>query len=194
MKRLKIELVLLLIIMLIVASCGSDAIPAPTEEPPNSQPGGSGDDPYPAPGQEKPSENMAPSTSGNPYPEPEEVKPAEPGPVDHEFSPVPGDEKLTRGNVFVDESQIILLESYPVQVKLQLEGNLPTPCHLLRAVITPPNDDNRVVLEVYSLVDPDLICAQVLEPFMVSIPLGNYTTGSFTVWVNDENVGMIEFP
>jgi hypothetical protein len=173
-----IELILILFITLILASCRSDAIPAPTEEPSTNQPGGSGDEPYPAPGQEKPSENTAPSTSGNPYPEPEDVKPAEPSdaviPMVHEFAPVSGDEKLTRGNVFIDESRIILLESYPVQVKLQLEGNLPTPCHLLRAVITPPSDDNRVGVEIYSLVDPDLICTQVLEPFTVNIPLGNH--------------------
>jgi hypothetical protein len=34
-------------------------------------------------------------------------------------------------------------------------------------------------------------CIQALEPFEVSIPLGSYTTGSFSVWLNGERVGEI---
>ena len=198
MKRFMIELVFILVILLIATSCGSEPLPAPAEESPKIQPGDPVEEPYPAPGQDTPVNDTITTSGIEPYPEPQDIKPAEPGVVvissDHEYAPAPGDDQLTRGNVFVDESGIIQLESYPVQVKLQLMGNLPTPCHQLRGVVLPPDDDNRVLVEVYSLSDPELMCTQVLEPFTASIPLGSYTEGSFTVWVNGREVGSIELP
>ncbi len=198
MKRFMIELVLILVVLLIAASCGSEPLPAPAEESPDIQPGDPVDEPYPGPDQDGPAEDTAMIPKVNPYPEPQDLTPAEPGvvviPMDHEYAPAPGDDQLTRGNVFIEESGIILLESYPVQVKLQLIGNLPTPCHQLRAVVSPPEDNNHIQVGVYSLSDPDLMCTQVLEPFIASIPLGRYTEGSLKFYVKVEVIGDIELP
>jgi hypothetical protein len=38
------------------------------------------------------------------------------------FSPKPGDEKLTRGNVFINEASLIIRESYPPQIPYPLAG------------------------------------------------------------------------
>lgn len=197
MKRYMVVLILTPIILLLTASCGGDTS-APQVEPTQPQSEEPGEEPYPAPDQDRPATDTTTTPRIDPYPEPQDLKPAEPGvvviPTDHEYAPAPGDDQLARGNVFVEESGIILLESYPVQVKLQLVGNLPTPCHKLRAAVSLPDDNNRIKVEIYSLSDPDLMCTQVLEPFTASIPLGSYTEGAFTVWVNGEGVGVIELP
>jgi hypothetical protein len=73
-------------------------------------------------------------------------------------------------------------------------GNLPTPCHKLRAIVSPPDDQKRIQVGVYALSDPGTMCTQVLEPFEISIPLGSFTEGVYTVWVNDESAGTFELP
>jgi hypothetical protein len=95
---------------------------------------------------------------------------------------------LIRGPVYLGETQIYILESYPMQVKLEVTGNLPTPCHHLRATVSKPDNQNRIHVEIYSLTDPDVICIQVLEPFEERLSLGSFTDGSYTVWINGEQV------
>ncbi len=43
---------------------------------------------------------------------------------------------------------------------LNLKGNLPTPCHALRVKVNPPNARNQIMIEIYSLSDPNKICAE----------------------------------
>jgi hypothetical protein len=110
-------------------------------------------------------------------------------PLIHPYVPQAGDALLTRDNVYLDEFNILILESYPVQFNLQLKGNLPTPCHQLRVSIADPDSKNRIYVDVYSVSDPNEICVQMLEPVDASIPLGSFPTGHYTVWVNGEQVG-----
>jgi hypothetical protein len=150
---------------------------------------------YPAPGQD---EIQGDSSETGEKPFPETLWPTKSNlvvvPFDHEFSPIPGDEKLLPGNVYIDSSEILLLESYPVQVKLHLTGNLPTPCHQFRSQVFLPDEDNYIHVVVYSLSDPGTMCTQVLEPFDVQIALGDYTEGDFKVWVNDEQLEEFHLP
>jgi len=110
----------------------------------------------------------------------------------HPYAPRAGDEKLMWGNVYIDSAQLLSLESYPLQFVLALAGSLPTPCNELRAVVNPPDEHNRIQVEVYSLVDPDQICIQMLKPFSVSISLGSFPTGHYTLWVNGEQAGELD--
>ena len=97
-----------------------------------------------------------------------------------------------RGGVYLDSLEIIQRESYPVQIALVLQGSLPTPCHELRTEVAQPDEQGRIVVDVYSLVDPDEVCIQVLQPFEETVELGSYTQGTFTVWVNGEMVGEVD--
>ena len=110
------------------------------------------------------------------------------------WAPQPGDAALNRGEVFLDGAEVILLESFPMQARLRLVGSRPTPCHALRVVVSPPDADNAIAVEVYTVVDPSQICTQVLEPFEETIPLGSFPTaehpsGTYTVLVNGELAG-----
>jgi len=201
MKRTYLVIIIVLWIALSLVACSGEAPPEPEDAQPQTEQESPVDEPYPAPN----SKPIEPSTEQEvePYPEPSEADSdqpqqepplAVPPPSDHEYAPVSGDEVLTRGNVYIDASEIILLESYPVQVELVLIGNLPTPCNQLRAITSPADDQNRIQVEVYSLIGQDVICTQVLEPFEAKIPLGSYTEGSFTVLVNGEAVGSFDLP
>ncbi|HLA08910.1 MAG TPA: hypothetical protein VJ022_15820, partial [Anaerolineales bacterium] len=104
-------------------------------------------------------------------------------------SPNPSDAKLERGNVFISKSGLLVRESFPVQIALVLSGELPTPCHQLRVNVDPPDNENKIHVEVYSVFDPNVTCIQVLKPFQESVPLGSFPTGHYTVWVNDAQGG-----
>lgn len=105
------------------------------------------------------------------------------------FSPRPGDEKLTRGSVFINETSLVIRESYPPQISLSIKGDLPTPCHQLRAAIAGPDQENKIMVDAYSVVDSTKACAQVLEPFEEYIDLGTFPSGHYSVWVNGELAG-----
>ena len=105
-----------------------------------------------------------------------------------DYAPRPASGRLMRGGAFLDSSDLLTLESYPLQFSLSLKGNLPTPCHHLRVTVSPPDADNKVVVDVYSVTDPNTVCIQVLEPFDVSIPLGSFPSGHYFLFVNGEEI------
>lgn len=107
------------------------------------------------------------------------------------FAPLPSDSKLMRGNAYVDlpTSEIIISESEPMTVTVILRGNLPDPCHQLRVVVNPADEQKNINLEVYSVTDPNNICVTMLAPFEARVELGAYLTGHYKVLVNGELLG-----
>lgn len=110
-------------------------------------------------------------------------------PMENPLSPKPGDSSLTRSKAFIQEASLLIRESYPPQISLNLKGELPTPCHQLRADIGEPTSDNQIYVDVYSVVNPDMMCTQVIKPFEENIDLGTFPTGHYTVFVNGELAG-----
>jgi hypothetical protein len=105
------------------------------------------------------------------------------------FMPQPGDAALTRSVAYIKEASLIIRESFPPQISLRLAGDLPTPCNQVRVEIGPPDPENKIKVDVYSVVDPDQVCVAVLESFEESIDLGTFPTGHYTVWVNGQLAG-----
>lgn len=105
------------------------------------------------------------------------------------FSPKFGDAGLSIGNAYLDSSELLILESYPIQVNLYISGNLPTPCSQLRVKVNDPDMEKRIYIEVYSVSDPDKMCVQVLQPFDTNISLGSFSPGHYKVYVNGELSG-----
>ena len=112
-----------------------------------------------------------------------------PRPINNAYLPQPGDSNFSRGNVFIEHSEVLVMESFPVQIALVLNGDLPTPCNQLRVVANPPDEGNRIQVEVYSVIDPAETCIQTLEPFEANIGFGSFPSGHYSVWVNGELVG-----
>lgn len=128
-------------------------------------------------------EPLPPISADNPVSSEPPVNPTRiPGPATDE------PEQL-RGPVFIDQAELLIRESFPVQVDLHLRGSLPTPCATLRWSVGEPDEQGRIEVEAYSSQDAALACIQVLQEFEESIPLGAFSTGSYTVWLNGEEVG-----
>lgn len=188
---MKIKRLGLFVLLITLAACAPQATPSPAPAQPS--PGSVG-----TPGAYPP-----PVVTQSVYPGPDDPvssggvspgSPVSPGPYPSPLEPIAGEDSMTRGEVFIDEMQILTMESFPPQFLLQISGSLPTPCHHLRADMSEPDAQNRIMVEVYSLTDPDTACIQVLEPFQQGINLGSLPQGSYTVLVNGEQVAEIEAP
>jgi hypothetical protein len=172
------------------------AAPAATEAP----------SPYPGPATGEPpnAATLPPDTAVAAYPAvtaPADAPPAAPPnpypgviEVPQPYAMQEADADLNRSEAFVDQMDLLTLESFPPQFVLSLTGTLPTPCHQLRIEIAPPDADNAVAVSVYSLVDSSRICTQVLEPFDVRLPLNGLPAGAYTITVNDAPAGEIVVP
>ena len=73
-----------------------------------------------------------------------------------------------------------------------VQGVLPNPCHQFTAKVSPPNANNEVHVDVYSLVDPNMMCTQVLVDFSETVELPALRSGAYSVWVNGENLGTLD--
>ncbi len=104
------------------------------------------------------------------------------------YEPRAGDELLLRGEIYLDSTDLLVAESFPVQYSLVLKGNLPSPCHQLRAVYNPPDATNAISIEMYSVAEPDAVCVAMLQPFEQSIYIGALPSGHYTLWVNEKRV------
>lgn len=86
-------------------------------------------------------------------------------------------------------TELLVLESYPLQYNLVLRGMLPSPCHRLLITFDEPNTSNEIQIQALVAVDPEMICAQVLTDFEEVVSLGSYATGAtYTVWINGTQV------
>jgi len=99
---------------------------------------------------------------------------------------------MMRGPVFIDETELLLLESFPVQIELVIRGALPTPCASLEWLVEAPDDQGRIQVEAFSLQDPAIDCIQVLKEMEERLAIGSYSEGSYSVWLNGELVGEFE--
>src|SRR5688500_17489277 len=74
------------------------------------------------------------------YPDPGYENPAYENPSDiNQYLPQPSDLNLTREDAHVASSDLLIMESMPLQFSLNLKGNLPNPCYLLRISPNPPD-------------------------------------------------------
>jgi hypothetical protein len=96
---------------------------------------------------------------------------------------------MSRGEAIFTTKDVLLQETFPLQVLLHLKGTLPTPCHHLRARIDGPDIENRIQVDMYSLYKPDEVCIQVLQEFDIFLPLGSFPDGTYTIWLNGEKIG-----
>ena len=104
----------------------------------------------------------------------------------------PRTEDLGKQTAGVTITSVSLAEKYefsPPRAILNILGYMPSVCNELRIEISPPDESFRVFIEVYSLINTDINCDNVFQQFEANILMGNYSTGRYTIWINDALAG-----
>lgn len=120
----------------------------------------------------------------NPVIEPDPDSPVSSNdPVD---KPVSEDLEGLQQNVYVDEFQILIMESFPVQVRVNVVGNLPDGCTSIVGSKAEMSDESTFELSIFTERPEDMMCTMALVPFEESIdleveglPAGTYTVKGF---------------
>lgn len=118
-------------------------------------------------------------------------------------TPAPGSNEPSRGQAIVNSIDVLILESFPVQVNVVARGDLPDSCTQIDEVISQRTEDTFRAA-ITTLRQPDGACTQALVPFeetfsldVEGLPAGTYNvsvngvTGTFTLAVDN---GPIEEP
>lgn len=115
---------------------------------------------------------------------------AEPGPIGSIPEPRPPIDGSDSGEVSITSADLLIMESFPIQVSLQVEGEKPTPCH--EVFWTVEDDGEKIEITMISQINSDQSCAQVIEPFTITVPLGRWAEQSRDVYLNGELAGSFE--
>jgi hypothetical protein len=104
---------------------------------------------------------------------------------------------ITGENAIVEDLQIMILESFPVQVRVIIQGNLPDGCTSIKE-INPTGDGKAFNIQIITQRPAEAMCTEALVPFeetvsldVYGLPAGNYTakagdqTASFTLDVDN---------
>ncbi len=96
--------------------------------------------------------------------------------------------KFIYGNATVESIEIMVLESFPVQIKVNARGYLPDGCTKIDG-ITKEKKDTTFFVNIKTVRPADTFCTQSLVPFQEVIPLDVYglKAGIYTVNVNGVN-------
>ena len=109
---------------------------------------------------------------------------------------LPNEGALERGKVNLEFAQILVKNSFPVEVKLMLIGELPGQCHYLRVEVSEPDDEGNIIIGVFSLFDPDEKCSKKNLPFeqYLDLDLTGFSGGIYLVEINGTASGGFEYP
>lgn len=83
-------------------------------------------------------------------------------------------------NGYLESIEILILESFPLQVNVRITGNLPDGCTTVYRMESERQDD-RFIVKVITAREKDLMCTEALVPFETSatldvlgLPAGTY--------------------
>lgn len=128
-------------------------------------------------------------------PEPMDVSEGKSGFTLDQVKPSPMEEKLQKAKVFIDSVEIKSNALLPDgMLEVAISGSLPTPCHVLRADMQILEEERQILIDVYSLADTEKSCIQVLEPFVLQIPVDLEIEGNYRVLVNQVEMSQFERP
>lgn len=88
--------------------------------------------------------------------------------------------------VSVDSVQVMIMESFPVQVSISVSGNKSVPCVELLPAAVARKDNVFTVVMAETVLGPAESCIAVLDPFeeVVSLDVLGLSAGDYTVVVN----------
>ncbi|MGB0387057.1 MAG: WD40 repeat domain-containing protein [Ardenticatenaceae bacterium] len=94
--------------------------------------------------------------------------------------------EVTMGEAYIDDVEILVMESSPVQISVVLRGHLADGCTTLHEITQINGEDNTIMLNVTTIRPFREACTLALVPFeeTFSLDLTELTPGSYTINAN----------
>jgi len=99
----------------------------------------------------------------------------------------PAGDETVHGEADVEEVEILMMESFPVQVAVVARGNLRDGCTEIDEVQTNYDDESKTFsVDITTVRDPEAVCTQALVPFeeRIDLDVRGLSAGTYTVDVN----------
>ncbi len=89
-----------------------------------------------------------------------------------------------RAMTVIDQVEVIVLESFPMQLRLHVSGYQPDGCEL-PVMVEQRREGNAVYVEIFRDLPPDMICPEIIVKYEDTIALeGGFESGAYTINVN----------
>lgn len=87
--------------------------------------------------------------------------------------------------ILIDSVDFEILESFPMQVILQVEGTIQDGCNF-PVIAEQTRTDNTLTVNIYREMPLDVMCPMMIQSYSDSIPLGgDFVFETYTINVND---------
>ena len=88
----------------------------------------------------------------------------------------------------IEDAQVNIMESDPVQVSLTVQGQHPDGCEF-PVIVEQMRSENTVTVNIYREIPADIMCTMIVRPYEDTIRLdGNFAPGSYVITVNGVTV------
>lgn len=92
---------------------------------------------------------------------------------------------MFKSQTVIETVDVLILESFPVQLHLQVTGYQSDGCEV-PVVVTQRREGNEVFVEIYRELSAAMTCPAGTVPYEAKIPLeGGFESGTYTIHVND---------
>ena len=109
----------------------------------------------------------------------------EPPIIDTWPAPLP-EEETVRSLTVIESVDALLMESFPVQINLNVTGFQPDGCDF-PVVVDQRREGNEVFVDIYREMPLAVMCPAVLRSYEATIHLdGGFEPGMYTIHVNDQ--------
>jgi inhibitor of cysteine peptidase len=101
----------------------------------------------------------------------------------------PAEGEVVIGKAVVDSVDVLIMESFPVQVSATVRGNMPDGCteisHSTQSV-----EEDTIIIELFTQRPADLMCTEALVPYeeQIRVDITALKDGHYTVDVNGVQV------
>jgi hypothetical protein len=108
------------------------------------------------------------------------------------YAPRAEDINLKQDSVIITSSNLSeRFDLTPIRAELHLLGSMPSVCSELRIKVNPSDNEYKINIEAYGVSESNKKCENVFQQFDITVLLGVYSAGQYTVWVNGNLAGTL---
>ncbi|MBC8170645.1 MAG: hypothetical protein H7X77_03200 [Anaerolineae bacterium] len=91
--------------------------------------------------------------------------------------------QLIRADTLIDSAEVLVMESFPPQLMLNVKGYQPDGCNY-PVQVEQTREGNTIKVHIFREMPMDIMCTMIVVSYEAAIPLGSFDPGEYTIDVN----------